>query len=175
MASASITFSLFDTNIPKSVHTGVIATGGRLSRTAAYSASSVFNMCQVPDGATVLDFVLRINLASANQTWEMGTSQTPSGILQLSTLTSTFSLSVGTAEAVSIVRSVIRGYEGTGYLLAAADAGMLLPAHISISDSLQPQSVWIQGRPTNAGSASAIFQFVLFYTMDGMGGHTTIR
>lgn len=174
MASLTITLNQFRDNVV-ATHTGVEWAGGFISRTAAYSASSVFNLCRVPDGAVLLDFVLRINLASADQTFEIGTSQTPSGILQLSTLTATYSLSVGTGEEINVVRSVIRGYSHTGFGLAGGDAGMLLPAKISLSDSLQPQTAWIQGRPTNAGSASAIMQFICFYSMAGDRGFGTIR
>lgn len=169
MASVTTTFSVFGPG-PKAVHTGVIVAGGHHSASATISASGVLRMVQVPDQATLVDFWLKVATGGADQTFEIGTSNTPSGIMAITTLTSTYSLSVGTAEEINIINNTLRAPGGT-----TGGTSDLMPVHVSLSDSVEPQSVWIQGRLTADASASAFFTFCLFYTMDGMPGRTNIR
>lgn len=173
MASTTFTFSQLSPNV-KATHTGLNVVGGALSQAAATSASSVFNMVQVPHGATLTDFWMKIHTGGADQTLEIGTSNTPSGIMTITTLTQTYSLSVGTGEEINIYgdanRGVIRAPGGT-----SGGTADLMPVRISLSDDAAPSSVWVQGRLTVANSSSSFFTFTLFYTMDGMAGHTTIR
>lgn len=176
MASATLTFSQFSENL-KAVHTGMIFAGGALSRSATVCASSVLNMVKVPDGATLLDFWARIHTGGASQTFEIGTSQTPSGIMAVTTLSVTFCYSA-TAENL-VLSPTDYGVMGQGWIRCPGgtrgSAFDLMPTRISLSDDVQPASVWIQGRVGADCSDSAFFTFCLFYTMDGTIGHTTIR
>lgn len=176
MASLTHTFSQFSDNL-KAVHTGMICAGGALSRTTTICPSSVLNMVQVPHGATLLDFYLKIVQGGADQHVEIGTSNTPSGIMQLTTLTRTHSFSASIS--LDVLTLTVHGDNDRLYIRAPGGArggtSDLMPVRISLSDDVQPASIWLQGRVAVGVSASAFFNFVLFYTMDGLTGHTTIR
>ncbi len=177
MASLTFTFSQLQSEVVQR-HVGIVAAGGAYSWAVTMSPSSVMALCRVPDGATIVDFWMRYSSGAAAQTLELGTSQTPSGIMSLTTLSSTYSLSVGTAELVSIYgnndRGVIDARSGgtRGNRGAITD---LLPVRISLSDDYQPNWVWVQGRGTTSISATAFATFMLFSTSDGLTGHPTIR
>jgi hypothetical protein len=53
--------------------------------------------------------------------------------------------------------------------------GDLMPVRISLSDNAQPATTRIQMVLRAAISASMVLSWMLFYTMDGLTGHTTIR
>ena len=172
MASVTVTFSQLQDAV-KSVHTGVIAAAGAISRSVTISASGVLNMVRVPNHSTLLDFWLKVHTGGASQTVQIGTSQTPSGIMSVTTLSQTYSISGQVAAPTAY------GDNNTGVIRAPGGtkggAIDLMPVRISLSDDVQPSSVWVQGRLGAAISASAFFTFCLFYTMDGLRGHTTIR
>lgn len=168
MASATLTLSQLSPNL-KSVHVGINTAGGA-TQTAPSSASSILNICKLPNGATIVDFWASVANGGADQTFQMGTSSTPSGIMSVTTLSTTYTLSVGTAEEVNIVNKTIRAPGGT-----TGSVPNLMPIRISLSDDVQPSSVWIQGRFSVAASSSALVTVLFFYTMDGLAGRTTIR
>lgn len=174
MASATLTFSQLRPT-PNAIHVGMTWAAGALSRSATVCASSVLNMVQVPNGATLLDFWLRVHTGGASQNIQIGTSNTPSGIMSITTLSQTFSHS-GTAQGIYGVfnQGYIRAPGGTAGTGAGATQD-LMPVRISLSDDVQPASVWVQGRLGAGCSESAYFTFVLFYSTDGAPGHTTIR
>lgn len=169
MASVTSTFSQLQA-ATKAVHTGIVAVGGALSLSTTISACGVLNMVQVPNKATLLDWWIKIYTGGAAQTLKIGTSQTHSGIMAVTSLSQTFSTSVSN----QLILPTPYGIFNQGFLRAPG-AGDLMPVRISISDDAQPSSVWVQGRLGAAISTSAYFTFVLFYTMDGLLGHTTIR
>lgn len=178
MASVSLSFSQLVPQV-KAVHTGIIAAGGALSTSAGLTTicpSTVLNFCQVPNRATLLDFWIRIQTGGASQTLQIGTSQTPSGIMSVTTLSQTYSISTQSAAPAPygvFNQGYIRAPGGTtGAVTGVTD---LMPVRISISDDVSPASVWLQGRVGAGCSASAFFTFMVFYTMDGLTGHTTIR
>ena len=180
MASATITFSEFRPNV-NVVHTGVNVTGGSLSTSAALTTicpSTVMHMCRVPSGATLLDFWLRIQTGGASQTVQIGTSGSPSGIMSITTLSQTYSVSASSQLVVPSPYGVFdQGWlRAPGGTRAATGATTnLMPVHISLSDDVQPRTVWVQGNLGAGVSASAFFTFLLYFTTDGLPGHTTIR
>ncbi len=159
----------------KAVHTGVNVTGSALSIAGTLAASSVILLSKVPNGATLVDWIMRFESASAStQTLEFGTSASPSGIMTITTLSQTFSHSGSQVEPVGygvFNQGWIRSPGGT----AGLQTNDLMPVRISLSDDVQPSSVWIQARTGQDICNSAFFVWTLFYTMDGMRGHTTIR
>lgn len=181
MATVSFTFSQLHgaAGVPAPVvHTGVNLTGAALSLAVNTSASSVFRVLTMPgQGTTLVDFWLRIQTGGASQTVQLGTSATNSGIMSVTTLSQTFSYS-STQSILNIGAGVmnqgwIRAPGGTsGVATGITD---LLPVRLSVSDDVQPLTVDIQMRLGAAISSSAFFTFMLFYTSNGLKGHTTIR
>lgn len=174
MATLSLTFSQFGISA-KQVHTGVIAAGGALSVSNTVCPSTILHMVQVPGRCTLLDYWIRIQTGGADQTFQIGTSQTTSGIMSLTTLCQTYCLStqnITPAGAGLYNQGIYRGGGTTGLKTAVTD---LMPVQISISDDSIPSRIWVQGRVGVACSASAFFTFMLFYTCDGLTGHTVIR
>ena len=181
MATASFTFSqlhgLAGVAAPV-VHTGVNVTGSALSLGVNTSASSVFRLLTVPgQGTTLLDFWIRIQTGGASQALEFGTSNTPSGIMSLTTLSQTWSYS-STQSIINIGAGVmnqgwIRAPGGTSGL--ATGVTDLMPVRLSVSDDVQPSVVNLNMKLSAAVSSSAFFTFMLFYTNNGIKGHTTIR
>jgi hypothetical protein len=179
MASKTFTFSQMAANV-KAVHTGVSAVGSALSNTTTISPSSVLNMVRVPNGATILDFWVRVATGGASQTIELGTSNSPSGIMSITTLSTTKSFSASIS--LDVLTHTTYGDNDRGYIRAPGGTRAnktaitdLMPVGISLSDDATPTSVWVQGRLTVGCSASAFFTCVLFYTMDGLVPHTKIR
>jgi len=165
---ATYTASLLESNV-KAVHTGVIAVGAHSNPSLTGTAGSIILLNTVPHGATLLDWWAHISTGAATaQTIKLGTSNTPSGIASLFSLTQTFSLSAGTAEVV-LVAGI---FNAQNYRAGMDD---LMPVKISLSDDVQPSSVQLRATIGAAISASALFTWTLFYTMDGLAGHTTIR
>ena len=111
MATLSITLSQLSPNV-KAVHTGVVAVAAAQTLQAASSASSVFKLCQVPNGATLVDWWLSIGGSQAGQVLKLGTSQTPSGIMAATSLSLTLSISTQAAAPSQ------RGVFNQGYLRA---------------------------------------------------------
>lgn len=163
----TLTASLLNANV-KAVHTGIIAVGAAITASATLTASSVILLNFVPDGATLVDWWLRYTDNAATQSVELGTSFSPSGIAAQFSLTITFSTSD------SIVQPGMIGMQNQ-FAYRAPIGGGLMPVRISISDDVQPQQVRLQLTTRLAISASCALLWMLFYTMDGLDGHTTIR
>lgn len=180
MATATVTFSSFRGNNVVANHTGVQVTGGHLSRSVTLSPSGRLKMWLMPHGANIVDYWVRIQNAADDdqQSFQMGTSATRSGILSNTTLTATYTFSASISlDVVTLnlnpVPNVIHGPSGTRGL--ATDVNDLLPVRISLSDDVQPRTVWVIGTLGAGISASAYLTALMFYTMDGMAGRTTIR
>jgi hypothetical protein len=182
MATATVTFSQFKPNV-NAVHTGINWTGGHLSRSVTLSPSGRLKMCRVPDQAVLTDFWLRTqNAADDNQqTWQIGTSATRSGIMSITTVTQTYSFSASISLDTLTLQIIgdsnngtIRAPGGTRNDITGALTD-LMPVKISLSDDAEPQSVWVIGTIGGGISASAFFTFMLFYSNDGGAGRTTIR
>lgn len=140
---ATFTASARQSSVIKAPHTGVQAINARWSICGTGTASSVVLLVRVPNGATILDYMLYADSAGANQTVKIGTSATPSGI----------------GAAVSLTAGATnRGLNG----LTA-----LLPYRVNLSDDAIPQWVWLQAEFGVAISASSRGNFTLFYTIDG--------
>ena len=152
---------------PPDVHVGLnvvasITPGGETSATG--TAASVFLLVRVPNGATIVDWHLHITTGSTtNQTVQIGTSASPSGIAALFSLSTSFSASI----SLDVVAAEIADHR--------APKGDRLPVRISLSDDVQPAEVWIQLAVTADICATAFMSFTLFYVMDGLTGRRTIR
>lgn len=156
----------------KAVHTGVIVTASALSLTVTGTASSIFLLSRVPNGATLVDFILRFQSAGLSQTIKLGTSASPSGIMAITTLTITYSESGNVFADYGVAgQGWVRSPGGT----RNGTANDFMPVRISLSDDLQPASVWVQATAGHDICQSAFLSWTLFYTMDGMAGHTTLR
>ncbi len=165
---ASFTASLLSANI-KAVHTGIVAVGGATSNSATTTASSVVLLSKVPHGATLVDWWFRFQSGAADAGAEIGTSNSPSGIMAMTTLSLTLSHS-GTI----IAGTPIGGTFNRNYYRAPM-GGDLMPVRISLSDDVQPAEVWVKMTFRTALSESMALTWMLFYTTDGLKGHTTIR
>lgn len=170
MATLSFTMSQLAPNI-KATHTGSCVVGGAITISPTFCVCSILHCVQLPNGATITDFWLKaLTGASDTQIIRMGTSQTPSGIMAKTTLTRTFSLSTQ-----NITAPAAGGGVYAQNWLRAPGAGDLFPVRISLSDDAQPANIWMQLRVAAGCSASAVFTLLLWYTMDGLIGHTNIR
>lgn len=151
---------------PSTVHTGVHVTGGVITISGTTTAATVVYLCQVPNGATIIDWTLYLSdgdqiLGGANQKVVLGTSATLSGL-------GAFSLS-GTA--------TLDPHLHTGRFEPQGKVD-LMPVRISLSDDPGASSVWLTAKFEIAPSTSnsvLIARFLVTYTMDGLTGHTTIR
>ena len=164
---ATWTASLLQSGI-KAVHTGIQAVGSTLTLCETGTASSVIILNSVPQGATLVDWWLRLRTGAADQGFELGTSASPSGIAAMVTMSQTISMS-GLATEV-----VLAGLSSQFYY-RAPHGGDLMPVRISLSDDARPLTTPLWLRLRTAISASLQMSWMLFYTMDGMQGHTTIR
>lgn len=172
---ATFTASQLNSNT-KAVHTGVIVAGSALSLSVTGTASSIILLSKVPSGATLLDWWMRIHTGGASQTVKLGTSASPSGIMSITTLSQTYSTSLSGQAIVPTPYGVFnQGWFRAPGGTAGATTNDLMPVRISLSDDAQPREVWIQATLGVAISASAFLTWTLFYTMDGLTGHTTIR
>jgi len=159
-------YTMSQLTTPSDVHTGIQVAAGVITISGTTTAAAVIYLCQVPDGATLIDWVLHINdtdrlLGAANAKVVIGTSATLSGL-------GAFSLS-GSASSDPVY--------STGRFAPRGDVD-LMPARISLSDSIAGQSVWLTAKLEVAPSTSnsvLIARFHVLYTMDGMVGHNTIR
>lgn len=162
---ATVTASLIGPSV-KAVHTGIVCTGAALAQRTTLTASSVILLNTIPNGATLVDWWFRYTDGAADQGLEIGTSNSPSGIMAMTTLTITISMS-GLATEVRLA--------GPFNSYRCAMGGDLMPVRISLSDDVQPASVQLRMTLRAGISASADLTWMLFYTMDGLPGHTTIR
>lgn len=148
------------------VHTGLQVNGGVVTISATTTAAALVYLCRVPNGATIVDWVLYLNepvtVGGANQKIVIGTSASHSGL-------GAFSLS-GSASSDPLYAKGRFQPQGT------VD---LMPVRISLSDDQGiDQKVWLTAKFEVAPSTSnsvIIAKFYVTYTMDGLTGHTTIR
>ena len=164
---ATWTASLFRTPI-QALHAGPNILSGHLTLCETGTASSVVILGSLPHGATLVDWWVRLRTGAADQGFELGTSNSPSGIAAMVTASITISMS-GLATEV-----ILAGLHSQFYY-RAPHGGDLMPVKISLSDDAipAPTPIWLRLRA--AISASLQLTYALFYTMDGMLGHTTIR
>lgn len=143
-------------SIPTTPHTGVQVEGSQTTITATGTASSVILVARVPNGATILDWTLyQTNGAGASQTLEMGTSNSPSALLAILSITGSGTFFHG---------------------MNLANGGVtLLPVRVSLSDDVEPRWVYIRLKFGVAISATADVRFQLWYTMDGYTTNRVIR
>ena len=160
-------YTMSQLTTPSKLHTGVqVAAGVIASISATTAAAALIYLTKVPDGATILDWTLWLNdndrvLGGANQKIVIGTSASSSGLGVISTS--------GTQTLDPMIY--------TGRFSPRGDID-LMPVHISLSDSIAGQDVWLVAKIEVAPSTSntaIMFKFECLYTCDGMIGHTTIR
>lgn len=150
------TFTASQLGNPSAVHTGVMWNGGVVTISDTAAANSVIKLCQVPNGATIVDWVLWMDDdVGTNTTFQLGTSECASGIA------STTSLSTVTEHR-------------------PAGGHNLLPVRVSMSDDQAlPQTVWVEFKCVTAitfSASNAIIRFGVMYTMDNnITPHATVR
>ncbi len=176
MATVTRTCSMFSP-VPKNVHAGVLCNGAALSLAVSFSASGRLKMLQIPNRSTIVDFWLRIQTTEtgAANTFEFGTSHSRSGIMSVTTITSTWT-STGSPSLQMI------GINDQGFLIAPGGTRGgtgattdLMPVRISLTATdIADIPVWIIGK-TGKWTTSAFFTCMIFYTMDGMAGHTELK
>lgn len=152
---STLTASQFNSNVVAH-HLGNITVGGVVDSTATATASSVWLLCRVPNGAVILDWMIYVDDAGADTIWKIGTSNTESAL-------GSFSLSASQSNL-----------EGSNYRDGRLFSH-LLPVQVSLSDDVEPSHVWIQAVNSAAVSASADIRFQLTYTMNGMTTDLKIR
>lgn len=176
MATVTRTCSMFSP-VPKNVHNGIICNGSALSLAVSFSASGRLKMLQVPNRCTIVDFWVRLQTTetAAVNTFKIGTSASRSGIMSITTITNTYSLSTQVTALVlgdandGVIHAPGGTRAGTG---AATD---LMPVRISYTATdIADIPVWIFGK-SSKWSTSAFFTCMFFYTMDGMAGHTELK
>lgn len=144
-------------------HIGTVWTGGAVSPAVTGTASSVVLLCEVPQHATIVDWWLYIQTGGVDQTVQLGTSASPSGICPAFSLCQSISVTF-------LVHSNIRA-PGPGTQALA----VRMPVRISLSDDVVPAKVWVQAELGSAISASASIVFMLAYNMERAFARTTIR
>lgn len=152
---STFTASLHTPNV-KAPHTGIQIASGHVTTADTGTAGSKFLMCKVPNGAVIVDYYLYgDDAADASQTYKIGTSASPSGIMAVWSNTGVASLRFG----------------------GASGGGDKLPVKISLSDdnAAVQEGVWIAITAAVAISESADYTLMVWYTMDGTKGRTTIR
>lgn len=183
MATATVTFSQLQSAPAPLVHTGVNVAACHLSRSVTLSPSGRLKMLQLPNQSVIVDFWLRTQNAADDdqQTWQLGTSATRSGIMSVTTVTQTYSFSA--SNCIDVLTLQIIGDANNGVIRAPGGTRKdvtgvltdLMPVKISISDDAIPQNIWVIGTLGGGISVSAFFTMVMFYTNNGMAGRTTIR
>ncbi len=181
MATVTRTCSQF-APVPKNVHAGMVCAGSALSLAVSFSASGRLKMLQIPNRSTIVDFWLRIQTTEtgAANTFEFGTSHSRSGIMSITTITQTYSLSASVS--LDVLTFDVLGDSNNGTIRAPGGTRRgtgattdLMPVRISLTATdIADISVWLIGK-TGKWSTSAFFTCMIFYTMDGMAGHTELK
>lgn len=132
-------------------HTGIhMAVGSVSNDSTTKTASSVFLLCRVPHGATIVDYIFIADDAAADQTYQIGLvipegSTSGSATLSKSALSSDRSISLETN---------IRGLPSK------------LPVTVDVPDAALPQWAWVVAVNKLATSASQSLKIIVFYTME---------
>jgi hypothetical protein len=143
---STFTASEWTSNV-KAVHAGVQSKSAVAAVTVTGTASSVFKLCRIPNGATIVDFLWYVKDAGTDQSYELG-------IRYPSSDTYTVSESALSAAVSTTLGVLTRG-------------SAKLPYKVSISDDAVQSEIWIEAKAVVAISASADHRFTVFYTMDG--------
>ena len=150
---------------PSGAHTGMQVNSGTFTLSATAAAASVLYLCQVPNGATIVDWALYSDeiKIGVGQVLDLGTSACLSGLAA--------GFSISDSASSSGVRPV------GAWFPDGRDA--LLPVRVSLSDDQAiDQNVWLTLKFTAApimSLSTAIIRFNVFYTMNGMAGKSKIR
>lgn len=137
----------------RELHAGLQSKSSRLTAAVTGTASSVFYLCKVPHGATILDFLWYAADGGANQTYKLGL-QLP---MDEGSGTQTF----------TVTESALSGDQSNTGGATLRGQGNKLPYVVSLSDSVIQRWAWVQAVASAAISASATMNFSLIYTMDG--------
>lgn len=160
-------YTMSELGTPSGAHTGIQWTGGVITLSASTTASAVVNLCRVPNGAVIVDWVLYGSDTNQGSglTVKLGTSACVSGIA------SAISISASASAAGTDVAAGAHRPKGTDDLL---------PVKVSLSDDQgKDQKVWLQMKFVSAPTTSAsvaIFRFgVWFVNGNGIAAHNTVR
>src|SRR3990167_179947 len=167
-ATATFTASLFQ-EAPGN-HTGVQVLGGHYSVSTSATNSSVVLTGNLPNLSTIVDYWIRIASGAASQTAQWGASACASGIMAITTLTSTYSFSASIS--LDVLTLDIYGINNQGFWRAPGKSD-LMPVTIdrSASSTAKVMTRLVFG---TALSNSAFVTYCLFYTMQGLSGRTRV-
>ena len=145
------TFTASELTSPgKVLHAGLVSKSGVLTVGATGTASSIFMLASIPNGATVVDWVWYVDDAGDNQTWQLGI-RWPEGTSSYTTSPSALSAAQSISSAVPAGRIFPQGN---------------VPYKFSFSQGHRESYGWIVAENSAAISASAVHRFTLVYTMD---------
>lgn len=136
----------------KSSPSGLIAASSKITVGVTGTASSVFLLAKVPNGANIVDFIWVVDDAASDQEYDLGI-QKPEGSVSGSVTLSQSALAAD--QSISNLTTALR-----------PQFGLKLPYKVSISDAAVPRWAWVAAVNQVAISASANMTFTVFYTMD---------
>ena len=146
---ATFTASLQNSNI-KAVHAGVNSAHTTMTFTGTATASSIFLMVKVPNGATIVDYRFWGDDQVANQTYDVGVFY-PEG---------------STSGSMTISQSCIAGDVSISGGVSRNVVALKLPYKVSISGEAQPKWAWVSLVNSAATSGSALLSLTVLYEMD---------
>jgi len=148
------------TSTDKSIHVGLISKSAVVTSSATGTASSVFKLCKIPNGATIVDYVWWVDDGGATQTYKLGVRY-PEG-----------------SSSYTVTESALHGEIGWTSTNSSL-SGVVVPVNRIFPDSKLPYKFsfsqgngretygWIEAVAVTAISASAVHKFTAIYTMDG--------
>lgn len=137
-------------NAVRANHSGVQMAAGTITSAVTATAASVFLLCRVPHGATIVDFMFFADDAAADQTYTLGLVIPEGSTSGSATLTASALLGDTSLSTVTLP------FRGT---LAK------LPYSVDIGDAASPQWAWVCAVNAVATSASASLKIIVWYTM----------
>ena len=146
---STLTAVLTNNNV-KQVHAGLNVATTTYTFCATATASSIFLMVKVPDGATIVDYRFFGNDAAADQLYDIGIVK-PEGSTSGSVTISISAIDANLCISGGVTRNVLSAK---------------LPYKVSISGEASPKWAWVTLMNTIAISASALLSLTVFYTMD---------
>lgn len=133
-------------------YAGLISKSAKLTVAVTGTASSVFKLVKIPNGATIVDFVWYVDDAGGDQEWKLGIRY-PEG-----------SSSYTVTESALCTNTSISAVVPAGRIFPVGQ----LPYKFSFSAGERSDPYgWIEAVAKVAISASAQHNFTVIYTMDG--------
>ena len=127
---------------------GVICKTSKFTLSVTATASSIFLLAKVPDGATILSFEYFIESGGADNTWQLGI------------------LSPEGSASTTLTRSALSPPQSDSPSAVLRPIGINLPYPVSISSECLQRWVWVTAVNAIACSASAVMVTKVYYQMN---------